>query len=104
MLPKGTVVLNKVDYEKKASDILQAEPFEKITSDRTKETERKLNQELKALLDRKVITKTLYNNLRVSNGCSKPALFYGLPKIHKPDVPLRPIVSHTGHLLYNTAN
>ena len=39
----------------------------------------------------------------MSNGCSKPALFYGLPKIHKPDVPLRPIVSHTGHPLYNTA-
>ena len=98
-----TVVLNKVDYEKKASDNLQAAPFEKITSDRTKETERKLNKELKALLDRKVITKTLCNNLRVSNGCSKPALFCGLPKIHKPDVPLRPIVSHTGHPLYNTA-
>ena len=62
-----------------------------------------MNQELKALLDRKVITKTLYNSLRVSKGCSKSALFYGLPKIHKPDVPLRPIVSHKGHPLYNTA-
>ena len=65
---KMTVVLNKVDYEKKASDIFQAGKFEKISSDRTKETERKLNQELKALLDRKVITKTLYNNVKASNG------------------------------------
>ena len=30
-----TVVLNKVDYEKKDSDILQAAPLEEITSDRT---------------------------------------------------------------------
>ena len=29
--------------------------------------------------------------------------FYGLPKIHKPDTPLRPIVSNTGTVGYNTA-
>ena len=28
--------------------------------------------------------------------------FYGLPKIHKPDTPLRPIVSSTGTVSYNT--
>ena len=58
---------------------------------------------LKTLLEKKAISKPLYNHLRVSPGCSKPALFYGLPKIHKENVPLRPIVSHTGHALYNTA-
>ena len=49
--------------------------FDGILSGGQEETDRKLNKELKALLDRKVITKTLYNNLRVSNGCSKPAFF-----------------------------
>ena len=29
--------------------------------------------------------------------------FYGLPKIHKPGIPLRPIVSSTGTATYNTA-
>ena len=29
--------------------------------------------------------------------------FYGLPKIHKPDTPLRPIVSSTGTVSYNIA-
>ena len=29
--------------------------------------------------------------------------FYGLPKIHKQDTPLRPIVSSTGTASYNTA-
>ena len=37
------------------------------------------------------IDQNLYNRLRSSGG-STP-LLYGLPKIHKPDVPLRPIVS-----------
>ena len=29
--------------------------------------------------------------------------FYGLPKIHKPGIPLRPIISSTGTVTYNTA-
>ena len=29
--------------------------------------------------------------------------FYGLPKVHKPGIPLRPIVSSTGTTTYNTA-
>ena len=29
--------------------------------------------------------------------------FYGLPKIHKSGIPLRPIVSSTGTVTYNTA-
>lgn len=98
-----TVVLDKEDYEDKANEILLAAPFQKIDKDGTKQTERKLNHTLKTLLDKKVIDKELYNNLRVSPGCSKPACFYGLPKIHKTGVPLRPIVSHVGHPLYNTA-
>ena len=77
--------------------------------DTTKATEQKLNDTLKTLLEKKAITilvsASLYNHLRVSPGCSKPALFYGLPnsQIHKENVPLHPIVSHTGHALYNTA-
>ena len=33
-----------------------------------------------------------------------PAKFYGLPKIHKPDHPLRPIVSFCGSPTYNLAS
>ena len=32
---------------------------------------------------------------------SPPPRFYGQPKIHKPGVPIRPIVSYSGSLLYN---
>ena len=35
-------------------------------------------------------------------GCV-PTKFYGLPKIHKPDTPLRPIVSHCGSVTYGVA-
>ena len=32
-----------------------------------------------------------------------PPKFYGLPKIHKPDTPLRPIVSSCGSVTYGMA-
>ena len=32
-----------------------------------------------------------------------PPKFYGLPKIHKPDIPLRPIVSSCGSVTYGVA-
>ena len=35
-------------------------------------------------------------------GCV-PSKFYGLPKIHKPDTPLRPIVSSCGSVTYGVA-
>ncbi|XP_077498768.1 uncharacterized protein LOC144109871 [Amblyomma americanum] len=43
--------------------------------------------------------KALYYKLLSHNG-SAPA-FYGFPKIHKPDVPLRPIVDYTRSPLHN---
>ena len=36
-------------------------------------------------------------------GASAPK-FYGLPKIHKKEVPLRPIVSSIGSVTYGVAN
>ena len=32
-----------------------------------------------------------------------PPKFYGLPKIHKPGIPLRPIVSSCGYVTYGVA-
>ena len=37
-----------------------------------------------------------------TTGCVPPK-FYGLPKIHKPDTPLRPIVSSCGSVTYGVA-
>ena len=37
------------------------------------------------------LSEQLYSRLRSSAGCTP--LLYGLPKIHKPDIPLRPIAS-----------
>ena len=51
--------------------------------------ENRLNRKLKELEKNGEITNALYNKLRPTG--SQPPRIYGLPKIHKPDIPLRPI-------------
>jgi hypothetical protein len=46
---------------------------------------------LKQLKDKDKLEETNYNRIRPSD--SSTARFYGLPKIHKENIPLRPIVS-----------
>ena len=99
----ATVIMNTDDYEKKALAILRNAPFTKLQRDPTKKTERELNERLRSFLTQGNLTKAEYDTLRTSEGSSKPALFYGRPKVHKPDVPLRPIVSCVGTALYNTS-
>ena len=53
---------------------------------------------LQRLLDRNIIDKELYWKLKFTD--SSALRFYGLPKIHKPEIPIRPIVSYTGTPLY----
>ena len=42
-----------------------------------------------------------YNQLLLTGNSSPPARFYGLPKIHKANCPLQPIVSACGMSTYN---
>ncbi len=62
--------------------------------DPTKTQETKVGCILKNLEREGKIPNMLYNRLRPT-GC-RPPLLYGLPKIHKLGIPLRPIVSCIG--------
>ena len=68
-------------------------PFYLITKildkDPTQQTERKLNEKLANLKREDKIIDNLYKKLWSSDGL--PPHFYGLPKVHKPGYPLRPI-------------
>ena len=50
------------------------------------------------LLNRNIIDQSLYYKLKPTD--SPAPRFYGLPKIHKQGIPIRPIVSYTGTPLY----
>ena len=96
-----TVVMNSAAYEEKALAILDKPPFRRLKKNPASENERKINDRLKSLKQKASISQPLYNYLHATS--APPARFYGLPKVHKPDVPLRPIVSSIGTATYATS-
>ena len=73
-------------------------PTKDSQKDPTPAQERKMNAILLPLMRAGAIPERLYYHLRSSAG--KVPLLYGLPKIHKPEVPLRPIVSFVNSPTY----
>ena len=87
----GVVILKKNDYNTKSLDILSdSTKFRVLQNDTLDSNENKLNRILRKLLKQGHITHEIYDDLFVSG--SRSGFFYGLPKIHKPNAPLRPII------------
>ena len=100
---KATVILQKDDYVQKMLSILNdSTKFlclgPSSQCDHTLKTEYFLQSHLKKLLDSKEISEDVYNDI-CPNGSVRPRL-YGLPKVHKTGVPLRPILSMSGSPQY----
>ena len=70
-----------------------------LNRDSTKCIERRLNSFIYNLFKSQRISQMQYYQLR-STDATAPRL-YGLPKIHKKDIPMRPIVSFINSPLYN---
>ena len=62
--------------------------YEKLNKDPTKPTERKLLVLLKELKGQAKITEDFYENVKPSEGSTKPALLYGKVKIHTEGNPI----------------
>ena len=78
--------------------------FKLLTSDLIKSTlnqENKLRNFLKELKSENAITDELYKKLCWTG--SRPGVLYGLPKVQKVNLPLRPILSALGTHSYNLA-
>ena len=97
---KGNVIvmMRRCDYDRKTAEMLGTGSYGKLRGDPTATQENRLSHTLKGLEKNGEITSGLYNRLRPPE--SEPLRIYGLPKIHKPDVPLRPIVSCIGSPTY----
>ena len=98
----GVVILNKTDYHSKMNTILNdSSKFKQHTSldplINTLRCEDRLNRYLRKLKNNKVISQSTYDEIYSSG--SSPGTLYGLPKVHKTGVPLRPILS-----AFNTHN
>ena len=90
----ATVVMRS-DYDKKMRGMLDDTTTYKKLKDPTATQETRIVRTLLQLHNNGELTKCIYNRIRPT-GSSPPPRIYGLPKIHKPHIPLRPIVSCIG--------
>ena len=98
----GVVVLDRTQYVEKLKIIVNdTSKFQKINEEPTARREGRLQRYLLRLHKKGALNQEEYNQIRPSG--SAPARMYGLPKIHKDNVPLRPIVSSIGTYNYNLA-
>ena len=91
--------MDKQQYQYKALSLLNDKStYAVLNSDPTSKTQRKLNKMLLDLKKADKISDSTYKMLYSSDGlCPR---FYGLPKIHKPEIPLKPIVSFVNYPTY----
>ena len=89
---RSTVVLDRSSYDQKIWDLLSDKHTHKVVPKNPAPVlERRMNDLLRSLKRSGAISSQLYSRLYSSAG--KTPLLYGLPKVHKPGIPLRPIAS-----------
>ncbi|XP_076066091.1 uncharacterized protein LOC143039734 [Oratosquilla oratoria] len=99
---RSTVVLDKSEYEFKAVTLLQdTNTYEVVEVDPTQKLQRKVEGELRKLKESRLISEKEW--MMMKPGDSVIPKMYGLPKIHKEGVPLRPIIAFRGSPTYNLA-
>ena len=93
------MVMDRSEYEGKIQTLLDdTGTYRRLTKDPTMAQKRKMNGLLLTLMRSGANSERLYQRLRSSAG--KVPLLYGLPKVHKPGTPLRPIVSFVNSPTY----
>ena len=95
------VIMDRQDYINKANHLLNQNTYRSIAKDPTSSIKNKLINILKRVKSQTGLDSNTYKSM-YPTGCVPPK-FYGLPKIHKPDTPLRPIVSSCGSVTYGVA-
>ena len=96
------VIMDKEDYQEKAKALLEDQgTYKALKADPTSRIKSKLISLLKKIKSEGGIDDTQYKKMYPTGAV--PPKFYGLPKIHKRGIPLRPIVSSRGSISYEVA-
>ena len=95
------VVMDRDEYIKKAEELLSQSTCKSIPTDPTSKYKNKLINLLRTIKAEGGINEGIYRRLYSTRAVSPK--FYGLPKVHKEGMPLRPIVSSIGAVTYETS-
>ena len=90
----ATVILDQVDYAAKMELLLEDKAYRKVQRNPTSRVEAMVSTALKECECKGHITSK--KRLTLAHQFSSPPQIYGLPKIHKEGIPLRPIVAAIG--------
>ena len=96
---RASVVTDNDTYRAKMFTLIENGPYQLLNKDPTDRLTRKLSEKLLTLKRSGYLSEAVYNKIRPRH--KQPPRIYGLPKIHKADVPLRPIVSCVDTLAYD---
>jgi len=103
----GVFIQNKSDYLNKMYSILNTNKFSVIDNKRKNglpipiKDEKNINLMINNFIKSNDLNSTLKNSLLAQG--SQPSKLYGLPKVHKTDIPMRPVLSMIGSAQYNVA-
>ena len=95
----ASVLMDTDTYRAKMSTLIENGPHQLLNKDLTDRLTRKLSEKLLTLKRSGYLSEAVYNKIRPRH--KQPPRIYGLPKIHKADVPLRPIVSCVNTFAYD---
>ena len=91
---KGFVILDKSAYNSKAEAMLEdRDSYEKMQKNPVPKVEARAKRTLLNTARGKLPDRTIKE---LTPGHSRTPVFYGVPKDHKPSVPLRPVISACG--------
>ena len=93
------VILDRKDYISKMNNILQLKQFQSTKHSTLTEKEKSMNKYISKLYKEEIINKETYWYIHSTS--SNNATMYGQPKTHKPNYPLRPIISSIGSYNHN---
>ena len=96
--------MDKTEYITKCKALLQDNSvYQHLSKDTSPVIHKKLIKILQDYKNNNFISEIEYTQLTPHGSNSPAARFYGLPKIHKNNMPMHPIVSACGTAAYNTA-
>ena len=95
------IIMDRQGYINKANNLLNQNTYRSIPGDPINTIKNKLISILKGVKNQIWLDRNTYMSM-YPTGCVS-SKFYGLPKICKPDTPLRPIVSSCGSVTYGVA-
>ena len=96
---RASVVMDTDTYRTKMSTLIENGPYQLLNKNPTDRLTRKLSEKLLTLKRNGDLTEAVYNKIRPRH--KQPPRIYGLPKLHKADIPLRPIVSCVNTFAYD---